>query len=217
MDCHKLGFPVLHYHPEFAQTCVHWACDTIQPPHLLSLPSPPAFKLFQHQGPFKWVGSSHEVAKVWSFSFSISPFNEYSGLISFRIDWIDLPAVQGTLESLLRHHNLKTSVLLCSAFFMFQFSYPYMTTGKTIDLTIRTFISKVVSLLLKILSSFVTYFLPRSKHPWLWSPSTVILEPKKIKSVTVSIFPPIICHEVMGLNDMILVFECWVLSKFFSL
>ena len=126
MDCHKLGFPVLHYHPEFAQTYVHWACDTIQPLHLLLPPCPPAFNLYQHQGPFKWVGPSHEVAKVWSFSFSISPFNEYSGLISFRIDWLDLLAVQGTLKSLLRHRNSKASVLRCSAFFMAQLSHPYI-------------------------------------------------------------------------------------------
>ena len=127
--------------------------------------------------------------KYWSFSFSISPFNEYSELISFRMDWLDLLAVQGILKSL-QHHSSKASILWCSAFFMIQLSYPYMTTGKTIVLIRQTFVSKVMPLLLNMLSSFVTAFLPRSKQffiLWLQSPSAVILEPKKIKSVTVSI------------------------------
>ena len=144
-----------------------------------------------------------------SFSFSISPSNEYSGLISFRINWFDHLAIQGTLKSLLQHHSLKASIIQCSAFFVVQLSHPYMTTGKIITLTIRTFVSKVISLLFNMLSRFVIAFLPRIKHlliSWLQSPSAVILESKKIKSVTVSTFPPSICHEVMGLIAMILVF-----------
>ena len=151
-------------------------------------------------------------------SFSISPSNEYSGLISFRIDWLDLLAVQGTLKSLLQHHSSKASVLQCSAFFMVQLSQPYMNTGKTIALTILTFVSKAMSLLFNTLSRFVIAFLPRSKClliSWLQSLSAVILEPKKIKSATISICFPSVCHEVMGLEAMILVFECWVLSQFF--
>ena len=127
-------------------------------------------------------------------SFSISPSNEYSGLISFRIDWFDLLAVQGTLKSLLQHHSLKASVLWCSAFFMVQLSHLFMTTGETITLTIETFVGRVMSLLFNTLSRFVVAFLPRSKHllmSWLQSSSSVILEPKKIKSVTVSMVFPI--------------------------
>ena len=138
--------------------------------------------------------------QYWSFSFSISPSNEYSGLISFRIDWFDLLEVQGTLTSLLQHHSSKASILWHLAFFMVQLSHPYMTTGKTIVLTRWTFISKVMSLLFNILSRFVIAFLPKSKHlliSWLQSPSSVILEPKKMKSVIVSIFSPSTCHEVM--------------------
>ena len=155
--------------------------------------------------------------KYWGFSFSISPFNEYSGLISFRIDWLDLLAVQGT-SNLLQHHSSKASILWHSAFFMVQLSHLYMTTGNTIALTRQNFVSKVISLLYNTLSRFVIAFLPRSKHllmSKLQSPSAVILEPKKIKSVTVSIVSPSICHEVMGLDTMILVFECWVLSQVF--
>ena len=147
----------------------------------------------------------------WSFSFSISPSNDYSGLISFRIDWFNLLAVQGTLKSLLQHHS--SSILLCSAFFTVQLSHPYVTTGKTIALTRWNFVSKVMSLLFNTLSRFDIAFLSRSKHrliSWLQLPSTVILEPKKIQSVTVSTFPPSVCQEVMGLDAMILVF--WMLS-----
>ena len=148
-----------------------------------------------------------------SFSFSISPSTEYSGMISFRIDWFDLLAVQETLKSLLQHHSSKASILWCSAFFIVQLSHPYMTTGKTIALTWQTFVGKVMSLLFNMLSSLVIAFLPRSKCvliSWLQSPSAVISEPKKIKPVTVSIVSPSICHEVMGLDAMILVF--WMLS-----
>ena len=139
--------------------------------------------------------------KYWSFSFIISPSNEYSGLISFRIDWFDLLAVQGTLKSLLQDHSSKASVLQCLAFFMVQLSYSYMTTGKTIALTRWPFVGKVTSLLFNMLSGFIIAFLPRSKClliSWLQSPSRVILEPKKIKSVTVYTVSPSICHEVMG-------------------
>ena len=124
--------------------------------------------------------------KYWSFSFSISPSKEHPGLISFRMDWLNLLAVQGTLKSLLQHHSLKTSILQCSAFFTAQLSHPYMTTGKTIALTRRIFVGKVMSLLFNMLSRLVIAFLPRSKHlliSWLESPSAVILEPKKIKSL----------------------------------
>ena len=129
----------------------------------------------------------------WSFSFSISPSNEHPGLISFRMDWLDLLAVQGTLRRPLQHHSSKTSILQCSAFFIVQLSHPYMTTGKTIALTRWTFVGKVISLLFNMLSKFVIAFLSRSKRlliSWLQSPSAVILEPKKIKSVTVSTVSP---------------------------
>ena len=151
--------------------------------------------------------------EYWSFSFSISPSNEYSGLISFRINWLDLLAVQGTLKSLLQHYNPKASILRHSAFFIVQLSHLYMTTGKTIALTRRTFAGKVMSLLFNMLSKLVITFLPRSKHLsilWLQSPSAVILEPPKIKPLPVSIVFPSICHEVMGPDAMILVF--WMLS-----
>ena len=149
--------------------------------------------------------------KYWSFSFSISPSSEYSGLISFRMNWFDLLAVQGTFKSLLQQHNLKASIVQCSAFPMVQLLLPYMTTGKTIALAIQTFVAEVMSPLFKMLSRFVIVFLLRSKHLltlWLQSLSAVILEPKKRKSVTASIFPPSICHEVIGTDAMVLVFYC---------
>ena len=152
--------------------------------------------------------------KYWSFSFSNSPSNEYSGLISFRMDWLDLLAVQGTLKSLLQHHSSKASTLWHSAFFLVQLSHPYMTTGKTIALTRWTFVGKVVSQLFNKLSRLVIAFLPRSKRclliSWLQPPSAVILEPQKIKSDTVSTVSPSISHEVMGPDAMIFVF--WMLS-----
>ena len=131
--------------------------------------------------------------KYWRFSFNISPSNEYPGLISFRMDWLDLLAVQGTLKSLLQHHSSKASILRASAFFIVQLSHPYMTTGKTKDLSRRTFVDKVMSLLFNMLSQLVITFLPRSKRlliSWLQSPSAVILEPKKIKALTISIVSP---------------------------
>ena len=136
--------------------------------------------------------------KYWSFSFNISPSNEYSSLISFRMDWLNLLAVQGALKSLLQHHSSKASILQCSPFFIVQLSHPYMSTGKTIALTRQTFVGKVMSLLFNMLSRLVITFLPRNKHlliSWLQSLSAVILEPKKIKSVTVFTVSPPICHE----------------------
>ena len=156
--------------------------------------------------------------KYWSFGFSISPSNEYSGLIFFRMDWLDLLAVQGTLKSLLQHHSSKASIIWCSAFFIVQLSHPYMTTRKTIALTRWTFVDKVMSLLFNMLSRLVITFLLRSKRlliSRLQSPSAVILGPKKVKSDTVSTVSPSICHEVMGLDAMILVSECWALSQLF--
>ena len=129
------GLPVHHQLSEFTQTHVHQVGDAIQPSHSLSSPSPSAFNLSQGQGLFQQVSSSHQWPKYWSFSFSISPFNEYLGLISFRMDWFNLPRVQGTLKVLLQHHSSKASILWCSAFFIVQLSHPYMTTGKTIGLT----------------------------------------------------------------------------------
>ena len=158
--------------------------------------------------------------EYWSFSFSINPSNEYSGLISFRIDCFDLLEVQGTFENLPQHHSSKASILQCSAFFMVQHSHPYMTTGKTIALTRWTFDGPVTLLLFNMLSRFVIAFLTRNKRlliSWLQSPTAVILEPKKIKSITVSIVSPSICHEVMGLDTMIFVFRMLSFKPVFSL
>ena len=143
--------------------------------------------------------------KFWSFNFNISPSSEHPGLISFRMDWLDLLAVQGTLQSLLQHHSSKASILWRSAFFIVQLSHPYMTTGKTIAFR-QTFVGKVMSLLFNMQSRLVINFLPRSKHlliSWLQSPPAVILEPKKIKSATVSTVSPSICHEAMRPHAMI--------------
>ena len=174
--------------------------------HPLLLPPSifPSFRVFSNESVLhiKWP-------KYWSFSFSISLSSEHPGLISFRMDWLDLLAVQGTLKSLLQHHSSKTSVLQHSAFFTVQLLHPYSTTGKTIALTRWTFVDKVMSLLFNMLSRLAITFLPRSKRlliSWVQSPSALILEPPKIKSVTVSIVSPSICHEVMGPDAMILVF-----------
>ena len=180
--------------PRVCSNSGYWVSDVIQPSHPLSSTSPPAFNVSQHQGPFKW---GIKWPKYWSFSFSISPSNEYSGLISFRMDGMDLLAVQGTLKSLLQNHSSKASIFQHSAFFILQLSYPYMTTGKTIALTRQIFVGKVMSLLYNMLSSLVITFLPRNKHlliSQLQSPSTVILEPPKIKSPTVSIVSPSVAH-----------------------
>ena len=141
MDCNTPGLPVHHQLPQPTQIHVHCIGNAIQPSHPLLSPSPPALNLSQHQGMFQWVGSSHQV-KNWSFSFSISPSNEYSGLISCRMDWLDLLAVQGTLKSVLQHHSEKASVLRHSAFFTVQLSHPYMTTGKTIAWLDRPLLAK---------------------------------------------------------------------------
>ena len=175
VDCSTPGFPVLHHLLQPAQTHVHWVGDAIQSSCPLSSPSPPAFNLFQQQGRFQWVSPLHQVA---SFSVSLSPSNEYTGLISFRIDWFGFLAVQGTLKSLLQRHSWKASILWPSTFFMVQLSHPYVTTGKIIALTIRTFGGKVMSLPFNMLSRFVIALLPRSKHlsvSWLQSPSAVHL------------------------------------------
>ena len=160
MDCNTPGLPVHRQLLELAQTHVHQVGDAIQPSHPLLSPSPPAFNLSQHQGLFQWVSSSHQVAKVLELNFSISSSNEHSGLVSYRINWLDLLAVQRTLKSLFHHHSLKASILQGSAFFMVQLSHPYMTIEKTIALTRQTFVGKVMSLLFNMLSRLVTTFLP---------------------------------------------------------
>ena len=164
-----------------------WCHPTVSSSVLLLSSVFPSIRVFSNESAVR-----NRWPKYWSFSFIISPSNVYSGLISFRIDWFDLLAVQGTLKSLLQHHSSKASIIQFSAFFMVQLSHPHMTTGKTIGLTIWTFASKVMSLLFKTLSRFYTAIFPRSKHLLilgLQSPSTLILEPKKMKSDTVSTFP----------------------------
>ena len=193
MNCSTSGLPVHHQFPEFTQTHVHRVSDAIQPSHplrplLLLPPIPPTIRVFSNESALhmRWP-------KYWSLSFSIIPSKEHPGLISFRMYWLDLLAVQGTLKSLLQHHSSKASILRCSAFFIVQLSHPNMATGKTISLTRRTFVGKVMSLLLNMLSSLVITFLPRSKRfliSWLQSPSAVILEPPKIKSDTISTVSP---------------------------
>ena len=183
MNCSTTGLPVHHQLLESTQAHVHWVGDAIQPSHPLSSPSPPALNLSQHQG-FSNVSALHiRWPKYWTFSFNISPSSEHPGLISFRMDWLDVLAVQGTLKNLLQYHSSKASILQCSAFFTVQLSHPYMTTGKTIALTRWTFVDKVMSLLFNMLSRLIMTFLPRSKRlliSWLQSPFTVILEPKKL-------------------------------------
>ena len=173
-------------------------------PLLLLPPIPPSITVFSNESTLRmrWP-------KYWSFSFSISPSKERPGLISFRMDWLDLFAVQGTLKSLLQHHSSKASILRRSAFFTVQLSHPYMTTGKTIALTRQTFVGKVMSLLFNMLSRLVIIFLPMSNRlliSWMQSPSAVILEPPKIKSDTVSTVYPSISHEMMGPDAMIFIF-----------
>ena len=177
-------------------------------PLFLLPPIPPSIRIFSNESTLhmRWP-------KYWSFSFSIITSKEHPGLISFRMDWLDLLEVQGTFKSLLQHHSSKASILRCSAFFTVQLSHPHMTTGKTIALTRWTFVGKVMALLLNILSRLVITFLPRSKHlliSWLQSPSAVILEPKNVKSDTISTVSHFISNEVMGPDAMIFVF--WMLS-----
>ena len=180
MGCSTPGLPVHHQLPELTQIHSHQVGDAIQLSHFLSSPSPPAFSLSQHQSFFHGAVLCIWWPNYWSFSFSISPSNEYSGMISFKIDWLALLAVQGTLKSLLQHHSSKTSILWHSAFFIVQLSHPYMTTGKTIAR--QTFVGKVMSLLFNMLSRLVIAFLPRSKHLLIscqQSPPAVILKPQK--------------------------------------
>ena len=191
MDCSIPSLPVHHQLPEFTQTHVHQVDDAIQPSFSLLSPSSPTFNLSKHQDLFKWVSSLHQVAKVLEFQLQ-HPSNECPGLISFRMDWLDLLAVQGTLKSLLQHHSSKASILWCSVFFIVQISHPYMTIGKTIALTRQTFVGKVMSLLFNVLSRLIIAFLPRSRRlliSWLQSPSAVILEPPEIKSSLFLLFP----------------------------
>ena len=195
-----------------------WCHPTISSCHPLLLPASifPSIRVFSNES----VLHIRE-PKDWSFSFSISPSNEYSGMISFRMHWLDLLAVDGTLKSLLQHHSSKASILQSSAFFIVQLSHPYMTTGKHIALTRWTIVCKVMFLLFNMLSRLVIIFLPRSKClliSWLQSPTAMILEPKKIKSLTVSTvstLSPSICHEVMGLEPWSSFSECWALSQHF--
>ena len=202
MDCSMWGSPVLHYLLEFAQNHVHLFDDAIQTSNPLLPPSPPAFNLSQHRGLFQWVSSlaSGDQSIGVSASASVLPMS-IQGWFPLGLIWFDL-AVWGTLKSLLQHHSSKALILRHSAFFMVQLLHPYVTTGKTIAfgktiaLTRWTFVSKVMSLLFNMLSRLVITLLPRSKHlliSWLQSPSAVILEPKKIKSATVSIVSPSIC------------------------
>ena len=175
------------YHPAISSSVIPFSSCPQSLPASESLPTSQLFAM-------RWP-------KYWSLSFSIIPSKEHPGLISFRMDWLDLLVVQGTLKRLLQHHSSKASIFRCSAFFTVQLSHPHMTTGKTIALTRRTFVSKVMPLLLNMLSRLVITFPPRSKHlliSWLQSPSAVILEPTKIKSDTVSTVSPSISHEVMG-------------------
>ena len=183
MNCSTPGLPVHHQLLEFTHTHVHWVCDAIQPSHPLLSPSPSDLNLSQHQS----FLSNESVLRIrwpkdWSFSSIMRPSKEHPGLISFRMDWLELLAVQGPLKSLLQQHSSKASVLQCSAFFTVQLSHIYMTTGKTIILTRWTFVGKVVSLLFNMLPRLVITFLPRSKLlliSWLQSPSAVTLEVKK--------------------------------------
>ena len=158
MDCSTSGFPVLHYFPEFVQTHVHWVCDAIQSFHPLSLPSSLALNLSQHQSLLQWAGTSHQVVKVFELRLQHQSFQWLFRLISFRIDWFELLAVQGTLKSLLQCHSLKASILWHSAFFLVHLSHLYMTTRKNIALIVWTFVCKMMSLLFNVLSRFVTAF-----------------------------------------------------------
>ena len=209
MECSTPGFPVHHHSWSILK---HMPIELVMPSNHLILCCPlfflpsifPSIRVFSNESALciRWP-------KYWSFSFNINHSNEYSGLISFRMDWLDLHAVQGILKSLLQHHSSKAPILQCSAFFTVQLSHPYMTTGKIIVLTRQTFVGKVMSLLFNMLSRLVITFLPRSKRRLisrLQSISAVILEPQKIKSDTVSTVSPSICHEVMRPDAMIFVF-----------
>ena len=196
MDCSAPSFPVLHSPPEFAQTLVHWVGDAIQPSHSLLTPSPPAFNLSQHQSLFQWVGSSYQVAKVLELQHQ---FFQWIFSVDFFYNWLVWspcsPRDSQDSPPAPQFASINSSVL---SFLYIQLSHSYMTAGKTMALTISTFVGKVMSLLFNMLSRLVMAFLPRSKYlliSWLQSPSAMILEPKKIKFVTVSTFPPSICHS----------------------
>jgi len=218
MNCSTPGLPVHPQLPEFTQTHVHRVSDAIQPSHPLSSPFllppiPSSIRVFSNESTLhmRWP-------KYWSFSFSIIPSKEHPELISFRMDWLDLLAVQGTPKRLLQHHSSKASILQRSAFFTVQLLHPYMTTGKTIALTWWTLVGKVMSLLSNMLSRLVITFLLRSKRlliSWLQSPSAVILEPPKIKYDTVSTVSPSISHEVVDRMPWSSFSECWALSQLF--
>ena len=203
------GLPVHHQLPESTKPM---SIESVMPSNhlilcrhhpLLLVPSIfPSIRVFSNESALHIMWP-----KYWSFSFNISPSNEHPGLISFSMDWLDFLVVQGTLKSLLQHHSSESSILQHSAFFIVQLSHPYMITGKIIALTRWTFVDKVISLLFDMLSRLVITFLPRSLLiSWLQSPSAVILEPRKIKSATVSTVSPSICHEVMGPHAMIFIF-----------
>ena len=215
MDCSMPGFPVLLSFTVSQSLLKLMSIELVMPSNHLELCRPllilplifPSIRVFPNELALhiRWL-------MYRSFSFSISPSNEYS----FRIDWFDLLAVQGTLKSLFQYHSSNASILQCSVFFMVQLSHPYMTTGKTIALTRWTFVGKVMTLLFNMLSRLVIAFLSRSKCfliSWLQLPSAMILVPEKIKSVTVSTVSSYICHEVMGPDPWSSFFECWVLSQ----
>ena len=218
MDCSTSGFPVHHQLLELIQTHIHGVSDAIQPSHplssLLLLPSIfPSIRVFSSESVLHIMWPNY-------WSFSISPSNEYSGLISFRIDWFDFPAVQETLKSLLQHHSSKIWSLQHSAFFMVQFSHPYMTTGKTIALTRRAFVSEVMSLFFNMLSRLVIVFLTWGKHlliSWLQLPSAVILEPPKISLSLFPLFSHLFATKWWDSMPWSSFSGCWVLSQFFSL
>ena len=209
MNCRMPGLPVHHQLPESTQTHVHWVGDAIQPSHPLSFPSPPALSLFPASGSFQTSQPFVSCGQVLEFQLQHQSFQWTPRTDLFRMDWLDLLAVQGTLKSLLQHHSLIASILPWSAFFIVQLSHLYLTTGKTIALTRWTFVGKVMSLLFNILSRLVITFLPRSKHPlisWLQSASAVILEPRKV-SHCFHCFPTYLprsyetrCHDLIFLN-----------------
>ena len=213
MDRSTPGLPVHHQLSEFTQTHVHWVSDAIQPSHPLSSPFPPAFNLFSIR--VFSIESALRIRwpKYWSFTFNISPSNEHSGLISFRMDWLHLLEVQGALKSLLQHRSSKASILRLSAFFIVQHSHPYMTTGKTIALTRWTFVGKIMSLLFNMLSRLVIPFRPRSKClliSWLYNfICSDFGAPQNKVSYCFHCFS--ISHEVMRPDAMILVF--WMFSN----
>ena len=212
------GPPVHHQLLEFTQTHLHWVSDATQPSHPLLSPSPPAFNLSQHQGFSNESAFCITWPKYWSFSFSISPSNEYSGLISFRMNWLDLLAVQAILKSLLQHHSSKASVLQHSCFFIVKLSHPDMTTGKAIALIGQNFVGTVMSLFFNMLSKLVITFLPRSKWlliSWLKSLSAVILDPpppKKSLSLF-SLFPHLFAMKWWDQMSWSSFFEYWALSQ----